>query len=290
MRSILSLCLALALLSACGGGERAGKPVEDPFAGGSYKIGKPYTIKGRTYYPEHDPDYNEIGIASWYGDAFHAKKTANGELFDKNLMTAAHKTMALPSYVLVTNLENDRQAKLRVNDRGPFVDDRIIDLSEAAARALGFQEQGLARVRVQYLELAPSKGSIPVASRQPASKSQTAQSQTAQSQAQTGHSQSQAGQLATSRDVANVCNKRAHYVQIGAFSSPERARDYAQMAERQGFANVSDFRDPATSLFKVQAGPYGSLTDAQKSRIRFRASGFTSTLIVNGREPDIDCS
>ncbi|MEQ1929440.1 MAG: septal ring lytic transglycosylase RlpA family protein [Parvularculaceae bacterium] len=116
-----------------------------------YKIGSPYEINGRRYAPREDASYNVVGTASWYGDAFHGKATANGEVFDKRRLSAAHTTLPLPSLVEVENLQNGRKAILRVNDRGPFVGDRIIDLSHASAIALGFEDEGLARVRVRYV-------------------------------------------------------------------------------------------------------------------------------------------
>lgn len=115
------------------------------------KVGRPYTVSGQRYVPRRDDRYDETGIASWYGPNFHGRPTANGEVFDQNLMTAAHPTLPIPSIVEVTNLENGRQVILRLNDRGPFVDDRMIDLSRAAATQLDYLGRGLARVRVRYL-------------------------------------------------------------------------------------------------------------------------------------------
>ena len=112
---------------------------------------KPYQIRGIWYYPKADPDYDERGIGSWYGEQFHNRRTANGEIFDMDLPSAAHKTLPLPSIVEVTNLDNGRKMKVRVNDRGPFVGDRIIDLSKAAAEQLGYGRAGVARVRVRYV-------------------------------------------------------------------------------------------------------------------------------------------
>jgi rare lipoprotein A len=117
---------------------------------------KPYQINGVWYYPHEDPDYDKTGMASWYGDAFHQKPTANGEIFDKDLVSAAHTTLPLPSLVEVTNLDNGKKLVVRVNDRGPFVGGRIIDLSHEAARQLGYADKGLAHVRVRYLGPAPS--------------------------------------------------------------------------------------------------------------------------------------
>ncbi len=117
----------------------------------TYKIGKPYQIAGVWYYPQEDFEYDESGIASWYGAKFHGRRTANGEVYDMNALTAAHRTLPLPSFVRVTNLENGRSLILRVNDRGPFARGRIIDISRRGAQLLNFQRQGTARVRVQVL-------------------------------------------------------------------------------------------------------------------------------------------
>ena len=122
-----------------------------PHRGGHYKVGLPYTIKGITYRPEVDYSYDEVGIASWYGPGFDGKLTANGEIYDEDLLTAAHKTLPMPSLVRVTNLENGRSVVVRVNDRGPFAPGRIIDMSDRGARLLGFHRQGIVKVRVQIL-------------------------------------------------------------------------------------------------------------------------------------------
>jgi len=116
-----------------------------------YKVGKPYQVHGVWYYPKEQPGYDEIGIASWYGYQFHNQYTADGEMFDMTLPSAAHKTLPLPSIVEVTNLANGKKLVVRVNDRGPFVDGRIIDMSKEAAAELGFLAQGVTRVRVRYL-------------------------------------------------------------------------------------------------------------------------------------------
>lgn len=134
----------------------AGSPATRPLppsAGDYYKLGSPYRIEGSWYYPSYDPHYDRTGVASWYGPQFHGRKTANGERFDMNEVSAAHPTLPLPSRVRVTNLENGRQLVVRVNDRGPFIDGRLIDLSRRGAQLLGFYRKGLARVRVEYLGL-----------------------------------------------------------------------------------------------------------------------------------------
>ena len=118
----------------------------------SYKVGKPYKINGQWFYPAVDYQYDEVGIASWYGPNFHGKKTANGEIFNQNAVSAAHKTLPIPSIVIVTNLENNKKLEIRINDRGPFVRGRIIDLSKKAAETLGILKSGTAKVRVQINE------------------------------------------------------------------------------------------------------------------------------------------
>ncbi len=116
---------------------------------------KPYQVNGVWYYPREDKDYNVVGIGSWYGEQFHNRRTSNGELFDMDVPSAAHKTLPLPCLVEVTNLDNGKKMIVRVNDRGPFVDGRVIDLSKAAAEQLGYQRAGVAHVRVRYVGPAP---------------------------------------------------------------------------------------------------------------------------------------
>lgn len=143
----------LTSVSGCASKKTVDEP--SPYKEGNYpgnlKIGNPYDIDGRTYIPSHEPDYVEEGMASWYGPGFHGRSTANGERFDQNALTAAHRTLPMPSMVRVTNLENGKQAVLKVNDRGPFKKDRIIDLSKGAAKTLGVIDNGTAMVRVEYL-------------------------------------------------------------------------------------------------------------------------------------------
>jgi rare lipoprotein A len=133
-----------------------GEPV--PKGGGTYRVGKPYTVGGRVYVPEEDPDYRAEGIASWYGSDFHGRLTANGEIYDMNGVSAAHPTLPIPSYARVTNLANGRSIVVRVNDRGPYHANRLIDLSQKTAHLLDFHGDGLARVRVEYVGRAPLEG------------------------------------------------------------------------------------------------------------------------------------
>lgn len=133
-----------------------GEPIRK--GGGRYKLGSPYSIKGVRYVPRHEPNYDRVGIASWYGDMFHGRLTANGEVYDMERLTAAHPTLPLPSLVKVTNKINGRQLIVRVNDRGPYAHNRIIDLSRRSAELLGMKRAGTVHVRVKYLGPAPISG------------------------------------------------------------------------------------------------------------------------------------
>lgn len=123
-----------------------------PHQVGDYKVGRPYQIAGVWYYPKVDYNYDATGIASWYGPGFHGRRTANGEIYNENDLTAAHPTLPMPSVVRVTNLDNGRSLVVRINDRGPFKNGRIIDMSRRSAQLLGFERRGTAKVRVQILE------------------------------------------------------------------------------------------------------------------------------------------
>jgi rare lipoprotein A len=155
---IAALAAAVLLLAGCAETELIATTAKQirslsdtPPSKGRYKVGDPYQIKGVWYYPRVDYAYDESGVASWYGPNFHGNRTANGEIFDQNSVSAAHRTLPLPSVVRVTNLGNGRALVVRVNDRGPFAHGRIIDMSKRAAQLLGFERQGVARVRVQIL-------------------------------------------------------------------------------------------------------------------------------------------
>lgn len=163
--------LALACLTAgCAVERTAYVPTTPPPAGtssGQYKVGNPYQIDGTWYYPREQPDYDETGIASWYGPTFYGHRTANGEVYNAGDLTAAHRTLPMPVNVRVTNLDNGRSIVLRVNDRGPYAKGRIIDVSEQAAKLLGFYNQGTARVRVTYLARSSQPNGEPMPSDTP---------------------------------------------------------------------------------------------------------------------------
>ena len=161
IRSGFLVLAALVLLSGCAETalvfhaakelKNQGKDTSIQAQQGRYRVGSPYQISGIWYYPKVEYNYDETGVASWYGKQFHGKTTANGEIFDMNLVSAAHRTLPLPSVVQVVNLKNGRSIKVRVNDRGPFAHSRILDLSRRAAQLLGFEREGTAPVRVQIV-------------------------------------------------------------------------------------------------------------------------------------------
>src|SRR5271167_2372228 len=134
-----------------------GQPV--PHGGGQYLVGHPYSIAGHRYYPAEDPSYSAVGMASWYGAAFHGRRTANGEVYDMASFTAAHPTMPLPSYARVTNLGNGYSIVVRVNDRGPYHGGRVMDVSSRVSDVLDFKGAGTARIKVEYVGPAPMQGS-----------------------------------------------------------------------------------------------------------------------------------
>jgi rare lipoprotein A len=169
---VVSACLVLANCSSSGLSSRVdpkygvsssprvvamGDPV--PKGGGTYRVGKPYMVGGQVYVPEENVHYREEGLASWYGDDFHGRLTANGEVYDMTSLSAAHPTLPMPCYARVTNLSNGKSLIVRVNDRGPYHGNRVMDVSSRAAELLDFKSSGVARVRVEYVGRAPLEGS-----------------------------------------------------------------------------------------------------------------------------------
>lgn len=165
-RRIVLMSAMAALAAGCNattgsdeGFEHAGSdaPVAAPEVA-DYHVGEPYEVAGRWYHPKEEPGYDSVGKASWYGQDFHGRRTASGEVYDMNALSAAHPTLPIPTYARVTNLDNDRSVVVRINDRGPFAHDREIDVSRRAAQLLDFTGNGTADVRVQYVGAAPRDG------------------------------------------------------------------------------------------------------------------------------------
>lgn len=277
-------------LAACAHGGKGGRQAAIPNP--HLKVGTPYKINGITYVPRVDPDYDEVGIASWYGPQFHGKLTANGELFDMHRLTAAHKTLPLPSLVRVTNLENGRSAVLRLNDRGPFAGNRIIDLSKAAAERLGSKKQGLAKMRVEYLGPARLEDAITrVGAREnhaalkprlarPAAKSATVTTTTVT--ASIAPSVVKASWSATPK--ASV--PAGYFVQVGAFQSAQNARAAAGRLPNMIPVVIQAVPSGNTALHQVRLGPYAHNFAAREAKKVAREAGFADAHIVGRGQLD----
>ena len=236
--------------------------------GGVYKVGEPYKVLGVTYRPRVDPTYDKSGIASWYGKDFNGLTTANGETYNMNALTAAHKTLPLPSYVRVTNLENGRSIVLRVNDRGPFVNGRIIDVSQRASQLLGFNGNGTARVRVRVIT-SPVDGSfiaekaVTPKGRRVAVAAPVGNVETTRLEPLEGVTQAPPRRAAALPSVSlERVNPIKMFVQAGAFESFDNANRLD--AELSG---IVDFRVTAVivdgrELFRVRYGPIDSVEQA----------------------------
>lgn len=262
----------------------AGAVEEAPPA--DYKVGNPYQINGEWYYPQEDYNHDETGIASWYGTKFHGRKTANGEIYDMNALTAAHRTLPMPSYVRVTNLENGRSLVLRINDRGPFARARVIDISRRGAQLLGFQNNGTAKVRVQILadksralkarlkgqqELAEVGSPITI-KRLPKAKV------AAETLAPPPGGQSNASIVASAEPPPRLT--ASNTAQATDASPPAPA---ALDNPVNGEVNVATV--PATHIF-VQAGAFSQFENANKVRARLSAVGpvKVSSVLIGGRD------
>jgi rare lipoprotein A len=271
-----------------------------PPSAGVYKIGQPYQVDNIWYYPREQPDYDETGIASWYGPTFYGRHTANGEMYDGNALTAAHKTLPMPVNVRVTNLENGKSLIVRVNDRGPYARGRIIDLSKRAAELLDVVETGTARVRVTYLGRADINGappqetppaianalpavpagkvdmvalaSVPGAAVAPAGK--THQMPTASIPAEMFVNNQPNGQVMR----VPVPPVTRLYVQLGAFSKLDNAK--ALLNKVGGDLRISALQRGGQTLYRVRSAPLASVADADAALARVTGAGANDAHIV----------
>jgi len=286
---------------------------EDTQSKGRYKVGNPYQIKGVWYYPKVDYQYNETGIASWYGPGFHGKKTANGETYNQNALTAAHRTLPMPSLVQVTNLENGRSLRLTVNDRGPFAHGRIIDVSRRASQLLGFHRQGTARVRVSILEqesrvlaqqarngtllssagspiqrdtklpkaTVASEGLAPPPGGQVARVNQPAPVSGQQVRRSTSSERLTPQTVRPDGTVTNVAVAPSNmYVQVGAFTQYQNAHQAAARLGSVGNVKVTSRIVNGREFFRVRAGPINSLDDADHLLDSILRIGFSDARII----------
>lgn len=314
-RQALTLIAIAAILAGCTESKvlvDQAKVITNPGPGkpAPYKIGKPYQVGGIWYYPKADYDYNETGIASWYGPGFDGKRTANGEVFDTNALTAAHKTLPMPSMVRVTNLENGRSIAVRVNDRGPFSAGRIIDLSRRGAQLLGFIERGTARVRVeimadesQLLAAAASKsggdnlppppkaapaGEVTASGLEPIAGAKVSpgsgQGQTATAQASPDAGGSATGEMVLpvpDGKVTQLAVKPTNiYIQAGAFLRQANANQLSGQLKKYGPVRVAPVTVGAQRYYRVRIGPIASVTEADKTLKRMIGDGHPESRIV----------
>jgi peptidoglycan lytic transglycosylase len=296
--------VTVGLLAGCANRPHPGAPGAAATPKAIYKVGTPYQIGGVWYYPAEDFSYEESGIASWYGEEFHGKYTANGEVFDRNSLTAAHRTLPMPSVVQVTNLENGRSLQLRVNDRGPFARGRIIDVSRRAAQLLGFEGTGTAKVRVRILvpesiqvaSLARRNGTedgangdtvagvprpVITAEALPGSALRIASSTTPPLAKDESTPATAAVASGPPPQVSVVPVKPTRiYIQAGAFARAENALNVKSRLDAIGPAVVAAVRVNGVNLYRVRLGPVDNVEQADKLLDRVVGTGLNDARIV----------
>ena len=295
------------LAAACASTPPAGTGVRIPPNAGVYKVGNPYQIDGTWYYPHEQPDYDETGIASWYGPTFYGHRTANGEMYDGSEFTAAHRTLPMPVNVRVTNLDNGKSIVVRVNDRGPYAKGRIIDLSEAAARELDVIRSGTARVRVTYVGRADAGPGLPPPPQTPpeivaavpaapttkvdTSALNVVPGATVAPPVQVANMPAPSAALsiptpAPDTQVTGEVKKVpvpavTHlYVQVGAFSSQANAMRLQARFSGAGNLEVSPITRNGKPLFRVRSGPYDNVADADAALAKMSSLGSNDAQIV----------
>ena len=258
------------------------------------RVGAPYEANGRWYVPTPEPGYSQNGQASWYGPTFHGQRTSSGEIFDEMALTAAHPTLPVPSLVQVTNLENGREVIVRVNDRGPFVGERLIDMSRGAAQALGFEQAGQARVNVRYLGPAPRRVNADGSQAAPSAPVAAAPAmRVAQNEGPASLLPPQAAEegavnvpQAPTLQMTSLDQPRrapapasGYFVQIGAYSELANAHRVRDAASPAGPVTV-DIRETARGeLFRVRVGPWASEGEAQAARETLASLGYAEAVI-----------
>lgn len=242
------------------------------------RVGPPYEANGRWYVPTPEPGYAQTGMASWYGPQFHGQRAANGEVFDQEALTAAHPTLPLNSLVQVTNLQNGREAIVRITDRGPFVGERLIDLSRRGAEVLGFEQQGQTRVHVRYLGPAPrrvnSEPSAPASERAPAAAPEGPESLLPPPVP------AAEAYLPPVRQVQSAAMDGGYFVQVGAFSDPANAQRVRAMVESAGPVVVDVRASAAGELFRVRVGPWVSREEADTALQVLADLGYGEAMIA----------
>ena len=242
---------------------------------------RPYQVSGVWYTPRSQPDYDETGTASWYGAQFHNRSTSNGERFDMEAVSAAHTTLPLPSIVEVTNLDNGRRIRVRVNDRGPFVRGRIIDLSRAAAQELGFYQQGTARVRVRYVGPAPPLGGSDVRLAQASRRrDRDDDGDAALPNGPQPYRQDPRASYRTVSAASPPAPARGLRVQAGAFSTQDNAERAARQLASAGPTRVEPMERDGRTLYRVTVGGGEDADTADGLRARVAAAGYPDARVI----------
>jgi rare lipoprotein A len=268
-----------------------------PRGGGRYSVGKPYQVAGKWFTPKAQPGYDRKGAASWYGKEFHRRKTSNGEYFDMAMLTAAHPTLPLPSYARVTNLENGKVIVVRINDRGPFVGTRIIDLSKRSAQALGYLGKGKANVRVQWIGNAPlnDQGShLAMMNRKAASgagmgtliAAADGPASGGNDDVQVADAEPQADAQQVAYDAPKLKKKargEAQIVQVASFADLDAAEQARAQLSAIGPVQVYEWQTADGPLYKVQLGPFLSSIGAEDALDAVRGQGYGKAKLQTAR-------
>jgi rare lipoprotein A len=256
-----------------------------PRGGGRYHVGKPYEVAGMWFKPKEQPGYDRKGAASWYGEAFHGRKTSNGEFFDMTMLSAAHPTLPLPSYAKVTNLANGKSVVVRINDRGPFVGTRIIDLSKRTADALEFRNKGKANVRVQWIGNAPlnDKGSHLAMMNKKLGQGASVNSLVAAAEGRAPANDDV--QVASYEPEKPKKARRAdsQIIAIGSFVSLDEAEAARSQLSNIGPIQVYEWDTAEGPVFKVQMGPFRSEVGAGDALEAVQSAGFVQAKLQIAR-------
>lgn len=258
--------------------------------GGIYKVGNPYKVLGQSYTPKEDYSYSEVGMASWYGDDFHNKRTANGETYNMRAITAAHRTLPLPSIVKVTNLENGKSIIARVNDRGPYVKNRIIDVSQKGAELLGYKNKGIAKVKVEIMERESRAIKEAMLSKDNNSKTYASAVNYGTTQPTATPIQNMKYEItaqapattATQTQTAALPASGPFFVQVGAFSDYEKAKQMAASMARFGKVSIYEAYLSKDGVYRVRLGAYQSRDEALQILDRVLDYGHADVTIVQG--------
>jgi rare lipoprotein A len=243
------------------------------------KIGAPYQVGGTWYVPAHEPDYDETGVASWYGNEFQGKPTANGEIFDMNVVSGAHPTLPIPSLVEVTNLANGRSIIVRINDRGPFVGSRLIDMSARGAQLLGFREQGHTNVRVRYVGPADAEPRVTQDNLTPST--QLAANMATKPLPANAAPPALPPVRAVAETVAPVQASQQAFVQVGAFSQIANAQRLRDQAASLGPVQVVEATNSEGALlYRVVLGPIANRAEALAKVEELNNNGIASARVM----------